>query len=244
MKWIVTLLIFSQTIYSQVDELKNLPKIYDEFANTTFYSPYPEGQWYNTLMYPTITGTTFMIYDLIITLQYVGDDWIFFDEIYFIYDNGRFTLPFKRPHQDVLGNGNVIEKADVSIKNDMKFRLALHEIVKSKSVKLRFAGKYTYDHTLSAGEIATLKLYYDIFNKYIPIEYKVKNPEPSEKELTEATAKKNKENNFAIVFMVLIIGSIVGYAMYNNFKNQRIQKDYYDRRAQQMAQQKEQDQDS
>ena len=214
MKWVVVFVLLTGTLFGQDSILTGQPSIYDEFSGLTYYSPYPQGQWYNTVVYPVVAVKVHDVYDMSIVFHYVGNEWIFFKNLIVLCDGQPYYLDARKTDTEVLGGGLVSERIYFSIRNNAMVRIILERVASAKEVKVRFSGKYIFDKTLSQHELALIKKYFLVYEIAYPHKPKeVARPTPETPE-----PKKFKPDDISVVFggisfIALLLG-IIFYVYY------------------------------
>ncbi len=94
-------------------------------------------------------------------LGFVADDWLFFERIYFKYDDTIVDRKW-RSDREVIGGGNILEIADNESDQFVKERE--HPIFfTSDNITIRFEGDDgTHDHVLTEDELNALHTLYEI----------------------------------------------------------------------------------
>lgn len=145
-------LTLSEVLDSCKVELSQLKKKHDDIENVYWYSPKNFTHYNNSNKASIYLGLKEHSSWLRLIMSYEGDNWIFFEKAYLSYDGNTKEISFERYKDKESDNsgGSVWEWIDVPIKDDMiPF---LNELSKSPKAKMRLAGKYTVDRTLSQAE--------------------------------------------------------------------------------------------
>lgn len=145
--------------------VNSLRKKFDDVKGITWYHSKKLGAGYNyCYAYIGKDKTTTW---LRLTMQYHGEDWIFFKNAYLSYDGNTIDIPFDeyREKETDVSDG-VWEWFDVRVdENTLSF---LRKMVNGKVVKWRLSGKYTETKTFTASQIEGFKeilLAYDVLSK-------------------------------------------------------------------------------
>lgn len=96
--------------------------------------------------------------DMRITAGFINSSWIFFDDVYFVYnDDDVAVIPVSSPNREILGS-SIKESAELS--NNVYWALYKDDIVAAKQIGIGFinnsTGKY-YIKVLSSSEVNALK---------------------------------------------------------------------------------------
>lgn len=90
-------------------------------------------------------------------ITYIGDDWLFLDEVVFLVDGERFVLPIERyrdVNSDTLDGGLVYEEVDTNVED---FQL-LVDIALAEEVKVRLGGSEgVFDKTLDEHDLEIIR---------------------------------------------------------------------------------------
>jgi hypothetical protein F3_08441 len=160
------------------ETIKNTYSEYDDFENiTAFYSnDIPVVQKikskiekidYNQISISGFTYGNVNKYptELVLSLNYKGDDWIFFDRAILMANGERREFNFNSFSgiQEVIGRGEVFESHSITLtKEDILF---LKKMLEYEYPKVRLSGKGNYDFYLDDNEKFKLKNMLIIYNK-------------------------------------------------------------------------------
>lgn len=188
-------------------DLSTLTYKKDQFNNNVFYMPYPNG-YYQSGIYFYFQERNGNIINPRLYVQYYGDNWIFYDQIEMKID-GVIIRKSIRSERDVLGNGYVRERADISIKdkNDLNIIAMLS---RAQTLEIRYSGKYYYDVVYTPYQLQAIQAYMEVYMKYNP-------PAPPREEQKQ---KQDKEKNavIAVSFIIGVAIAILIIIVYNKKK--------------------------
>lgn len=133
----------------------------DEFKNTKYYFPKGSPRGYTSEVVPYI-GEKGGLRWLRVKFQYMGDNWLFVENIQFKISNTVIDYVPPKMEKDNSG-GSVHEYIDVD-GSDEKVKNILWWISNSDAVKVRYNGKqYFHERRMSKSEIQRIKEAYDVF---------------------------------------------------------------------------------
>lgn len=220
MKAVVLFILLQVSIYCQPAEFYSLGGRYNEFTQSTTWTPYQTLDLTQPLIYLSIIQTKTGKVVLFVNAQYVGNDWVFMKDIILLAGNEPMTFKLESFTRKVLSNGNVFEHGAHPIGTDENKIAFLKRLATSGKVRVRYDGKYIHDKNLNPEEIRLIAKYISSYDTYLTNH---KTVEPLKKYTPEKDVLIG-----AIGFSVTSIGTIV-YLLYNKRKQQKLKDEYFKR---------------
>lgn len=220
MKAVVLFILLQVSIYCQPAEFYSLGGRYNEFTQSTTWTPYQTLDLTQPLIYLSIIQTKTGKVVLFVNAQYVGNDWVFMKDIILLAGNEPMTFKLESFTRKVLSNGNVFEHGAHPIGTDENKIAFLKRLATSGKVRVRYDGKYIHDKNLNPEEIRLISKYITAYDQYLTNH---KTAEPS-KRLTP-------ENNVligAIGFFATIL-IVAWFLIRDKRKQQRLKDEYFNR---------------
>ena len=146
-----------------IASLNILNREYDDISGITWYRQPYFAHRMNTNRVSIYIGELDGSPSLRMKMSYTAEYWIFFEKIYFSFDNDRKKIIYdlEKDRGADSNSGGVWGWIDITVTSDME--LFLREFSRSENAKMKFSGKYTRVRTLTSEEKQGIQ---DVLNGY------------------------------------------------------------------------------
>lgn len=192
----------------------------DEFTKLTWYIPAKNEILPNGFYLYFSQNEKTKITPLIMSINYHGSDWIFFEKMSVIAGGKNFNFEFNRYERKDDVRSGVYESYDVPVDLYPGMTDLLNTIMTTDTVKVRFQGDKSNDFTLSLAQIKTIRKYYQAYLQMAK-QYGTEFEAQQAKDSVTSVSVESYIVIFLIAFVVLIGGSI--YIAVNNAKKRKME---------------------
>lgn len=211
----ITLLLTTSFLYSQ-DTVLN--KKIDEFTKTTWYTPAKEEIVPNGFYLYFSINEMNKLNPLMISINYHGNDWIFFEKMIVITGGKNYEFEFSKYKRsdDATGRG-VYENLDDAVELYRGMVEMLNAILVNDTVKVSLRGKGKNDFVLPVAQVKLIRKYFEAYNKLA----KQYGTEIERQEALDPVSPGKLIGIFLFAFVILIGGTI--YIVVQNAKKRKME---------------------